>query len=78
MNLIHKVINKILSIYYRSSGERLLSYYKCGGVKIGEGTIIFDSKNILIDTSRPELLEIGKHVFLHAGTTILTHDWASW
>ena len=49
MNLIHKVINKILSIYYRSSGERLLSYYKCGGVKIGEGTIIFDSKNILID-----------------------------
>ena len=31
MNLIRKVINKILSIYYRSSGERLLSYYKCGG-----------------------------------------------
>lgn len=78
MNLIRKVINKILSIYYRSSGERLLSYYKCGGVKIGEGTQIFEPKNILVDTSRPELIEIGKHVFLHGGTTILTHDWASW
>ena len=49
-----------------------------GGVKIGEGTQIFEPKNILVDTSRPELIEIGKHVFLHGGTTILTHDWASW
>ena len=28
--------------------------------------------------SRPELVEIGKNVFLHRGTIILTHDWASW
>ena len=34
MNLIRKVINKILSIYYRSSGERLLSYYKRGGGRL--------------------------------------------
>lgn len=34
MNLIRKVINKILSIYYRSSGERLLSYYKRGGERL--------------------------------------------
>ena len=47
-------------------------------MNIGEGTQIFEPKNILIDTSRPELIEIGKHVFLHGGTTILTHDWASW
>lgn len=49
-----------------------------GGVKIGEGTVIFEPRKILIDISRPELLEIGKYVFLHGGTTILTHDWASW
>lgn len=45
---------------------------------IGKGTKIFDPKNIQIDISRPELLEIGEHVFLHRGTTIQTHDWASW
>lgn len=48
------------------------------GVKIGEGTIVNDYRDILIDYSRPELVEIGKHVFLHSGTKILTHDWASW
>lgn len=78
MSLIGKVIKKIKSFYYRSSSERLLSFYRSGGVKIGEGTVIFEPKNILIDISRPELLEIGKKVFLHGGTTILTHDWASW
>lgn len=78
MNLIDKIIKKIRRFYYESSGNRLLSYYKKEGVKIGEGTVIFDPKNISIDITRPELLEIGKHVFLHSGTTIMTHDWASW
>lgn len=49
-----------------------------GGVKIGSGTKILDPKYIQIDISRPELLEIGENVFLHRGTIILTHDWASW
>jgi NDP-sugar pyrophosphorylase family protein len=31
-----------------------------------------------VDTSRPSLLTIGNHVFLHKGLTIMTHDWASW
>lgn len=77
MSLINKILKKLMRFYYESSSNRLLTYYK-RGVKIGEGTVIFDPKNISIDTTRPELLEIGKHVFLHSGTTILTHDWASW
>lgn len=47
-------------------------------MKIGDGTFILDPKHIQIDISRPELLEIGSNVFLHRGTIILTHDWASW
>lgn len=39
---------------------------------------MLDPKKIQIDISRPELLEIGENVFLHRGTIILTHDWASW
>ena len=63
MSFIDKVLKKIMNSYYKSNGKRLLAYYRHGGVKIGEGTVIFNPKDILIDDSRPELLEIGKHVF---------------
>lgn len=77
MNIINKICNKIRKIYYRSSGERYISFLRKKGVQVGEGTIVFNSKDIQIDYSRPELLKIGSNVFLHKGTTILTHDWAS-
>lgn len=78
MGIIKKIVIFWLNIYYKSSSDRLLKYYKKKGIKIGPGTLIYEPKNVLIDVSRPELLEIGKHVFIHGGTTILTHDWASW
>ena len=78
IDMMKKIIRKIKKLYYLSSGQRLLEFYKSKGIKIGKGTTIFNPKDIVIDYTRPELLEIGKHVFLHAGTTILTHDWASW
>lgn len=56
----------------------ILNIYKLGGVKIGKGTVCMKPTSIAIDMSRPELVEIGEHVFIHRGTTILTHDWASW
>ena len=64
-------------MYYKSSGERYLSFLRKKGIQIGEGTVVFNPKDIQVDYSRPELLSIGKNVFLHKGTTILTHDWAS-
>ena len=76
--ILQKIWNKIYRYYYTSSSDRLLKYYRSGGVKIGKGTYVLDPKHIQIDTSRPELLEIGENVFLHRGTIIMTHDWASW
>ena len=78
MEIIQKVIHKLQKLYYTSSSDRLLAYYRRGGVKIGNGTTFLDPKHVTIDTTRPELVEIGEHVFIHKGTTILTHDWASW
>lgn len=72
------ILRLLLNIYYKTSSKRLLRYYRNRGVKIGNGTFILDHKHIQIDISRPELLEIGENVFLHRGTIILTHDWASW
>lgn len=62
---------------FRTS-EGALNWYRFKGIKIGDETRFFAPKTIRIDTSRPELLEIGKHVWLHKGISILTHDWASW
>lgn len=45
---------------------------------MGGGTNVFNPNHIQVDITRPELLEIGNNVFLHSGTVILTHDWASW
>lgn len=54
-----------------------INYYRGKGIKIGDGTIIFDPKHFNLDISRPELIEIGERVLLHRGTTIMCHDYAS-
>lgn len=58
--------------------EEYLENLRQKGIRIGKGTIVNDYRDILIDFTRPELVEIGEHVFLHTGTKILTHDWAGW
>lgn len=76
--MLSKLIKKIQRIYYTSSSERYINYMKKKGIKIGSRSVVFAPKQIQIDTTRPELVEIGEHVFLHCGTIIQTHDWASW
>ena len=76
--MIKRILNKLSKLYYTSSSSRYIKYLKRGGVKVGSGTCVLDPKRIQVDVSRPELLEIGENVFLHRGTIILTHDWASW
>lgn len=76
--MLRRILGKLSKLYYTSSSERYLTHIKRGGVKVGAGTVVLDPKNIQLDISRPELLEIGENVFLHRGTVILTHDWASW
>ncbi len=78
MKLLKKIIHKLQKFYYTSSSDRLLNYYRKRGIRIGEGCYFLDPKHVTIDTTRPELVEIGDHVFIHRGTIILTHDWASW
>ena len=67
----------IKKIVYREkySSETYISFLKSKGIKIGEDCYIFEPRDAQIDITRPELLEIGDHVFLHKGIRILTHDW---
>ncbi|MDE5658580.1 MAG: acyltransferase [Muribaculaceae bacterium] len=76
--MIKRIINKIKKYRNERSGEDYIRYLKSKGIKIGKGTVVFDPKDISIDISRPELIEIGENVFLHKGVQIISHDWASY
>ncbi len=75
--MIKKIVDFLKKRWVKRSSASYIAYMRSIGIKIGEGTIIRDKKNISIDISRPELLEIGSNVLLHKGTIILTHDFAS-
>lgn len=60
------------------NSERFCNYLRRHGIKVGKGSYALAPGTIQIDMSRPELLTIGENVFLHRGTIIMTHDWASW
>ena len=75
--ILKKIIFKLIGKAHRDSSESYIDYLRRCGIKIGKGCIVNSPQNITIDTSRPELLEIGDNVLLHKGTIILTHDFAS-
>lgn len=77
-NRLRRYVKGVIGTDYRGSSTKYIEYLRRKGVRIGAHSIVFDPHNIEIDVTRPELLEIGSHVFLHRGTKILTHDWASW
>ncbi len=60
------------------SSESYIKYLRKIGMDIGEGTVIYDPRNVTIDETRPFLITIGKHVSITKGVTILTHgyDWS--
>lgn len=64
--------------YAKRNSKSYLNWIKNQGVKIGEGCQVKNPRRILIDVTRPSLLEIGSHVFLHENMSILTHDWTGW
>ena len=47
-------------------------------MRIGEGVNIYAPRDVLIDETRPWLVEIGNHVQIPYGVVILTHgyDWS--
>jgi len=71
---------KVTKMLYgvRSDGASYVAYLRKLGVRIGEGTRIFAPRNVTIDERTPCMIEIGKHVSITSGVTILTHgfDWS--
>lgn len=70
---------KYIILKEKSTPERYIEYLRSIGCRIGEGTKIFASpRDVLIDITRPFLIEIGKNVQITRNVTILTHgyDWS--
>lgn len=73
------MFNKIKRLIAKRSSASYIEYLRDLGMRIGEGTDIFASPDdILIDATRPWLIDIGKNVQITRGVTILTHgyDWS--
>lgn len=75
MRILINIKKKIEHKIAYSSKEGFINYHRKKGVIIGEDLWISDEyKTILIDLTRPSLVEIGNNVRLNKNLTILTHD----
>lgn len=80
MNL-NKYILKIYRFIRRESNissDEYIESLRHKGISVGERTVVFDPKSVVIDTQQPSLVEIGSDVQITHGVIILTHgyDWS--
>lgn len=76
---IGNCLHTIKRIWSKRSPESWLDYLRSEGMRIGTGTKLFSKPSaVLIDLTRPWLIEIGKNVQITIGVKILTHgyDWS--
>lgn len=73
------MISRIKKLWAKRSGESWINYLRNQGMRIGDGSVIIGNPfSVLIDVTRPWLIEIGNNVIIAHGVTILTHgyDWS--
>lgn len=66
-----------MKLYYHSSSERLVCHLRKMGMKVGKKCIFRAPLSVVIDETRPFLIEIGDNVDMNVNFKIYTHDWAS-
>jgi len=79
MGKIKALYTRCYNAWCRRSAVSYIKWMRKQGVRIGKGTTIFaNPRDVCIDTQKPWLLEIGEHVQITRGVTILTHgyDWS--
>ena len=74
---IQSILRKIIFREKADSGS-YIAYLRRKGMRIGERTAIYSPRTVLIDDTRPWMIEIGSDVQITHGVTILTHgyDWS--
>lgn len=73
-----RLLEKITRKYAEyKGGETYLNYLRKKGVRIGKKCTMGPTKTVVIDCSRPYLIEIGDNVRLNYGLTLMTHDFTT-
>lgn len=77
MKSIKEILKKILYRHTYDS-ESYYKFLKKQGFKIGEDVTFYCPRTITLDFTRPWMIEIGSHVRITKGCTIITHgyDWS--
>lgn len=75
--MIKNIIRKIV-LREKADSDSYIHYLRKTGVRIGERTVIFSPRSVMIDPTRPWMIEIGDDVKITHGVIILTHgfDWS--
>lgn len=73
-NVTRGVMNRIFAAFARHlfPAQLRMPFYKAMGVKVGKGTKI--AATVEIDMSAPELISIGKNVWVTRGVMLLCHQ----
>ena len=71
---IRKIIKRII-YKEKADAETYIKYLRNKGMKIGKNLFIPDLNSVIIDETRPWLIEIGNDVVITAGVSILTHGY---
>lgn len=72
---IRQLLNRIV-FPNTCSSDAFVKYLRNSGVSVGEGTWFVKPKNTSVDVQNAYFLEIGDHVCVTDGVTILAHDWS--
>ena len=79
MGRIGNAVRVLDRVWSKRSAETWIAYLRRQGMRIGKGTKIFSKPSgVLIDLTRPWLIDIGENVQITIGVKILTHgyDWS--
>lgn len=77
VNWLKKQIKKCL-YGAKADPDSYICHLRKLGMRIGERTVVYDPRSVLIDQTRPWMIEIGSDVQITRGVIILTHgyDWS--
>lgn len=72
------ILKELAKFIVRRNSKSYIKFLRKKGCTIGEGTIIYDPNNTIVDTTRACLIKIGNDVRISSGVTILAHgyDWS--
>lgn len=75
MSLINLVKRFVFG--YKGTSDSYIKHLRKKGVRIGENTIFWSPRKIVIDEGHPYMIQIGDNVNITGNCTILAHDYSS-